>query len=280
MEKNTILKTPLLDIIFEGRNKEYGAYELRSHYNGRLTKALGITFGLGVIVFLSSFLGGFKATPAARIEINDSVTLTEITPVEPPPVIPPPQQIEQPVATTAFVTPKVVPNEEVKPDEMPPEVEQLKITQIDTKTQSGTEDFGIVPEFARKSGVVEGPKQDEEDKVFLKVEIEAEFPGGAGAWKKFVSREIERNIDELQDDGKSGSVVVMFIVDKEGNVSEVKASPCESSGITNCLGAGTKLAEIAVNAIRKGPKWKPAVQNNQNVKAYRRQLVTFQLSEE
>jgi protein TonB len=280
MEKNTILKTPLLDIIFEGRNKEYGAYELRSHYNGRLTKALGITFGLGVIVFLSSFLGGFKAAPAGRIEINDTVILEPITPVEPPPVIPPPQQIEQPVATTAYNVPKIVPNEEVKPDEMPPEITDLEKTKIANVTQEGDPFVDVVAPPVTTGGVVEGPKQDEADKVFLKVEIEAEFPGGAGAWKKFVSREIERNIDELQDDGKSGSVVVMFIVDKEGNVSEVKASPCESSGIPNCLGAGTKLAEIAVNAIRKGPKWKPALQNKEHVKAYRRQLVTFQLSED
>ncbi len=280
MEKNIILKTPLLDIIFEGRNKEYGAYELRSHYNNRLTKALGITFGLGVVIFMSSFLG--ELTPHESKQIIDPtvVVLDKVDPVEPPPVIPPPQTIAPPVATTSYVTPRIVPDEEVKPDEMPPEVEELKITQIDTKTQSGTEDLGIIPEFARKSGVVEAPKGKSEDSVFLSVEIDAQFPGGAESWRKFVTREMERNIDELQDDGRSGSVVVMFIVDKEGNVSDVKATPCESSGVPNCLGAGTKLAEIAVSAIRKGPKWKPAIQNSENVKAYRRQLVTFQLSEE
>jgi protein TonB len=50
--------------------------------------------------------------------------------------------------------------------------------------------------------------------------------------------------------------------------------------VANCLGPGTKLSEVAVNAIRRGPKWKPAVQNGRNVKAYRRQPVTFQLQEE
>jgi protein TonB len=112
------------------------------------------------------------------------------------------------------------------------------------------------------------------------VEIDAEFPGGTAGWTRYVTREIERNIDELQDEGKSGTVVVLFIVDKEGGVSEVRALSCSEAGVARCLGANTKLAEIAVNAIRRGPKWKPAVQNGRNVKAYRRQPVTFQLAEE
>jgi protein TonB len=69
-------------------------------------------------------------------------------------------------------------------------------------------------------------------------------------------------------------------VDKEGAVSEVRALPCSEAGVASCLPPNSKLAEIAVNAIKKGPKWKPAVQNGRNVKAYRRQPVTFQLAEE
>ena len=60
----------------------------------------------------------------------------------------------------------------------------------------------------------------------------------------------------------------------------MRALPCGEAGVGNCLPPNSKLAEIAVNAIRKGPKWKPAVQNGRNVKAYRRQPVTFQLAEE
>jgi protein TonB len=180
-----------------------------------------------------------------------------------------------------FTPPKVVKDEEVKEDEKPPEVEKLEDTKIGTVNQEGTKDEGIVaPPVGDKGGVVEAPKQDDEDKVFQKVEIEAEFPGGNSGWTKFVTREIERNIDELQDDGRSGTTVIQFIVDKEGQVSEVRALPCGEAGVANCLGPGTKLSEVAVNAIRRGPKWKPAVQNGRNVKAYRRQPVTFQLQEE
>jgi hypothetical protein len=110
--------------------------------------------------------------------------------------------------------------------------------------------------------------------------IDAEFPGGVSGWIRYINREIERNIDELQADGRSGTVVVRFIVDKEGGVSEVRALPCSEARVGNCLPPNSKLAEIAVNAIKKGPKWKPAVQNGRNVKAYRRQPVSFQLAEE
>jgi protein TonB len=128
--------------------------------------------------------------------------------------------------------------------------------------------------------VVEAPKVEDEDRVFQKVEIDAEFPGGTGAWTKYVSREIERNSDEIMEDGKSGTVVVLFIVDKEGAVSEVRALPCGEAGVPNCVGPGSKLAEVAVAAIKKGPKWKPAIQNGKSVKAYRRQPVTYRIEEQ
>jgi protein TonB len=199
---------------------------------------------------------------------------------EPPPP-PPPKPPEPPkVEMAKFTPPKVVKDEEVKEEEKPPEVEKLEDTKIGTSNQEGIKDEGIVAPPVDQGGVVEAPKSDDEDKVFQKVEIDAEFPGGTSAWFKYVQREIERNIDELQDDGKSGTVVVLFIVDKEGGVSDVRAMPCSEAGVAKCLGAGSKLAEVAVNAIKKGPKWKPAVQNGRNVKAYRRQPVTFKLEEE
>lgn len=73
-----------------------------------------------------------------------------------------------------------------------------------------------------------------------------------------------KELDEFTDTDY-GSCTVQFIVDKEGNVSEVQALNMK----------GTKLAEIAVNAIRKGPKWNAAIQNGRKVKAYRRQPVTL-----
>lgn len=283
MDANKILSTNLLDLVFEGRNKEYGAYELRKQYNRRLTIALTST-ALGLLlIFLTSFLISVVNDNAkGQVQVQE-VKLEDIVQEEKnePPPPPPPKPPEPPkVEMAKFTPPKVVKDEEVKEEEKPPEVEKLEDTKIGTSNQEGIKDEGIVAPPVDQGGVVEAPKADDEDKIFQKVEIDAEFPGGTSAWFKYVQREIERNIDELQDDGKSGTVVVLFIVDKEGGVSDVRAMPCSEAGVAKCLGAGSKLAEVAVNAIKKGPKWKPAVQNGRNVKAYRRQPVTFKLEEE
>jgi protein TonB len=283
MDVNKILSAELLDLVFEGRNKDYGAYELRKKYNSRLTFAIVITISLALLIFLTSFLlDELKDRNKGVVEVQE-VKLEEIQQEEPknePPPPPPPKPPDPPkVEMTKFTPPKVVKDEEVKEDEKPPEVEKLEDTKISTVSQEGIKDEGIVAPPV-DDGVVEAPVVEDEDKVFQKVEIDAEFPGGNKAWFRYVSREIERNMDELQDDGNSGTVVVLFIVDKEGGVSEVRALGCSEAGVPNCLGPSTKLAQVAVAAIKKGPKWKPAVQNGRNVKAYRRQPVTFRLEEE
>lgn len=281
MDANKILSTELIDLVFEGRNKSYGAYELRQQYNTRLRNALFITASLALLILLISFLSSLDyGNKKGKVEIKE-VQLEEIKQDEPnePPPPPPPKPPEPPkVEMAKFTPPKVVKDEEVKEDEKPPEIEKLEETKIGTVNQEGIKDEGIVAPPV-ESTVVEAPKEDDENKIFQKVEIDAEFPGGTSGWTRYVTREIERNIDELQDDGRSGTVVILFIVDKEGAVSEVRSVPCNEAGVGNCLPPSSKLAEIAVNAIKKGPKWKPAVQNGRNVKAYRRQPVTFQLSE-
>lgn len=284
MDANKILSADLIDLIFEGRNKSYGAYELRTGYNKRLRNSLFLTVALGALILLASFISSLDLGPKkGQVQIKE-VQLEEIQqeeqPEPPPP--PPPKPPEPPkVEMAKFTPPKVVKDEEVKEEEKPPEIEKLEETKIGTVNQEGIKDEGIIaPPVEDKGGVVEAPKEDDSDKVFQKVEIDAEFPGGVKGWTRYVTREIERNIDELQDDGRSGTVVVLFIVDKEGAVSEVRALPCSEAGVGNCLPPNSKLAEIAISAIKKGPKWKPAIQNGRQVKAYRRQPVTFQLAEE
>lgn len=279
MEANNILTSDLLDVVFEGRNKAYGAYELRRQYNSRLSVALLITVGMGVLIFLSSFL--MKQDDKPLKPVIKEVTLSDfdipdqpLQPAEPPKPKPQPQ-----VKTETYVTPLITPDAQVKQDEMPPEMDQLNDAMIGTETHDGVKDDGaLVKPVDNVQQVVTTPVVDD-GKALTRVEIDAEFPGGLNAWSRYISKEISRNIDELQEEGKSGTVVVQFVVDREGAVSEVSILPCDpASG--KCVGKETKLAEIAVSAIRRGPKWKPAMQNGRNVKAYRRQPITFILREE
>lgn len=275
MDVSKIPGASILDIIFEGRNKSYGAYELRSKYNKRLTTALIITASLALFIVLASLLGEkLEGTKKAVVIDAKDVELTNVQeekPIEPPPP-PPPKPPDPPkIEMAKFTPPKVVKDEEVKPEEEMKEIEELKEATISTVNQEGVKDLGIVaPPVEDKGGVVAAPVEDDNDKVFQKVEIEAKFPGGDKAWSKYISREINRYIDELQDAGKAGTCVVQFIVDREGNISEVEALTMK----------GTKLAEICVNAIKRGPKWTPAEQNGRKVKAYRKQPVTFQIAEQ
>ncbi|MEO8109515.1 MAG: energy transducer TonB [Ginsengibacter sp.] len=270
MEANQILKADLLDIIFEGRNKEYGAYDLRKTYNRRITIALVTTVVIIALIFIVSVIMDNLSAKDNAIEMKvKDLTLEKIQPNEPPPPPPPPPPKlppPPPIATIAFTPPKVVKDEEViKP---PPEVKQIEEAKVDVKTVEGTKDLGIVAPPVEDKGtqVVAAPveKKEDEDKVFTKVEIEAQFPGGASAWTKYVTRAISSNIDEFTE-SDFGTCVVKFIVSKDGSISNVEATTMK----------GTKLAEIATNSIRKGPKWTPAQQNGRMVNAYRLQPVTL-----
>ncbi len=145
----------------------------------------------------------------------EMTNIEEEKPLEPPPP-PPPKPPDPPkIEMAKFTPPKVVKDEEVKPEEEMKEIEELKDATISTVNQEGQKDLGIVaPPVEDKGGVVAAPKEDDDDKVFQKVEIEAKFPGGESAWSKYISREINRYIDELQEAGKAGTCVVQFIVDK------------------------------------------------------------------
>ena len=271
MEAKQILKSDLLDILFEGRNKEYGAYDLRKTYNKRITKALIATIVLILLMLIGSAIyNKLQSSEKLKQLKTTETTLQQIKPDEPPPPPPPPPPKlppPPPVATIQFTPPKVVKDEEViKP---PPEIKEIEKAKVDVKTVEGTKDLGIVAPPSDETGtqVVAAPveKKEDPDKVFTKVEIEATFPGGAQAWTRYVTRAISAQLDEFTD-ADYGTCVVRFIVDKTGKVSDVQATTMK----------GTKLAEIAVNAIRKGPNWTPAQQNGRYVNAYRLQPVTLQ----
>ncbi|HEV2479139.1 MAG TPA: TonB family protein [Puia sp.] len=274
METNKILDADILDLLFDGRNKEYGAYDLRRHYNGRLGRAIAVTSGL--VVVLCSFTlvrghGKVVAAPAVTDVVMEAVAEKTPPPVVPPPVVPKPQ----PVATIRFVTTRIVPNDQVKPDEVPPENKDLDNVKISTATKDGALDDGLAPGPASDGvdkGIVEKPKTDagDDDRVFRSVEIESQYPGGKEAWARFLNKNLHFN-DEAVEAGIQGTVLVQFIVDKEGNVSDVEAVSGPTEG---------GLREEAVRVIKKSGKWTPAIQNGRVVKSYKRQPVIFQIADQ
>ncbi|HEY6978395.1 MAG TPA: energy transducer TonB [Chitinophagaceae bacterium] len=275
MEQNKILSADILDIIFEGRNKEYGAYDLRKTYQRRLLIAVGAMVAICLIIFLVTILSSFVAPKKQTQILVQDVQLANVQeekkPEPPPP--PPPKQEPPKVEITKFTPPKIVKDEEVKPEEKPPEQEKLEDTKIGTINQEGEKTDVVAPPVEQSTGQVEAPKAQEEDydKEFKTVQIEAKFPGGAGAWQKYLERNLNSNVP-VDNGAPPGNytVIVSFLVDKSGNISEVQA--------LNDPGYGT--ATEAVRVIKKGPAWTPAVQNGRNVIYRQKQSITFQVSEQ
>ncbi|MFT3827063.1 MAG: TonB family protein [Chitinophagaceae bacterium] len=274
MENSAILTADILDIVFDGRNKEYGAYDLRRTYNKRLRLSIAVMLSVILLFSVVQLLASRKSSkalpdiPVADTHLAD-IKLPEEKPVEPPPVkqLPPPQQVEM----KQFTPPKIVDDKDVKDEEKPPVVDELEDTKIGTTNQEGLKDDGVVapPVTDAGNGIAVAPKKEEEDwdKTFTKVEIESSYPGGMSAWARFLNKNLSNNYpQEAIDNEIQGTVVIQFIVDKEGVVSDVEA-----------ISGPAELREAAIKVIRKSGKWNPAEQNGRKVKSYKKQPIVFQL---
>ena len=274
MEANKILNADILDIIFEGRNKEYGAYNLRKTYNSRIIKAL-IATGIVLLVLVVGTVFANKignSKDALNVEDTQMAEVKKDEPPPPPPTPPPPTPPPPPeIKQIQFTPPKIVKDAEVKKDEVIKDLEPEAA--ISTKTVESTNTNQVVQAPVEDKGtqVVEAPKVVEEDKVFTKVEIEAEYPGGQGAWQNYLRKNLNGQV-ATDNSAPPGTyrVVVKFIVAKDGTISDV----------TPETSMGYGMEQEAIRVIKKGPKWTPAQQNGNIVKAYRSQPIVFQVSEE
>lgn len=279
MEANKILKSDLLDILFDKRNKEYGAYQLRKGYNMRLLRSLAGVAAITGSMFVASYIvkntgGGGHSQTLAVVDVQLE-EVREEKKVEPPPP-PPPEAVMQKIEITRFTPPKIVKDNEVRDEEKPPELEKLEETRIGTINQEGVKDEGVVapPVSDAGKGIVGAParNRDETDynQTFTKVEIESQYPGGAAAWLRYLNKTFRYPEDAINKEVQ-GMVTVQFIVDKDGNVSDVEAvSGPETGG----------LREEAMRVIRQSGKWIPAIQNGRQVKSYKKQPVIFKLEQQ
>jgi protein TonB len=280
MEISKILSADLNDIVFDGRNKLYGAYNLRKTYPRRLEEALLITVALSMAIIGVPRL--FVKSPLSETQLLvKDVSLEDLKQPEekkaelPPPPPPPKQEIPK-VEISKFTPPIIVKDAQVKEDDEIKEVSKLADTKIGTINQEGAKDEGVVtapPVEVRGTAVIAAPKEQAEDydKVYTVVEIPAEFPGGKEAWQKYLERNLNSTLP-VDNGAPAGRYVVTlsFIVDKNGSISNVQAE--------NDPGYGTR--EEAIRVVKKGPNWKPAVQNGRNVTYRHIQNIVFVVAEQ
>ncbi len=273
MEKKNILTADFLDLLFEGRNKDYGAYELRKTYNRRISYALAGTTLVCLLFVAGSIWANAKKGKTSTLLITTEVELQNIKKDEPKPEMPKPEPIpEKKIATTQYVVPQIVRDEDVKPEDELKEITQLEDTRIGTVNQEGEKGVDIVTPPVETHGVgpAVAPKQEEDyDKLFFTVQQAAEYPGGMEAWRKFLERNLNRDLPtENGAPAADYTVIVSFVVDKEGKISDVKAE--------NDPGYGTK--DEALRVIKKATNWKPAEQNGRKVIYRHKQAITFRVS--
>ncbi|CAA9203529.1 energy transducer TonB [Flavobacterium bizetiae] len=265
--KLDIIKNQWLDIVFEGRNKIYGAYELRKSNNKTTVRALiigSIIFSLAVAAPLIASL-----LPESEEEVvnNDIKIATvklppkkeEIKPNQPPPP-PPPPKVDQ----VKFVKPVVAKANEVTED--PPKIVDLKDKKVGNETIKGDPDAVLtVDEPVGKGPVTEIIQEDNTVYNTAGIEVKPDFPGGIEKFYKFVGN----NYKTPEEEGLKGKVYVTFVVEKDGSLTDIK--------VLRDIGYGTGAEAIRV--LKKCPKWTPGEQNGKKVRVLYSLPITIQSAE-
>ena len=271
------------DLIFEGRNKSYGAYELRSTSVARHNKSVLFTL-LGAILIVG-LVWGYATVQniIAERSINEGGeqenVMVEMATEEPEPE-PEQQKLEQPepevlpeeVLKTVKVTElRIVEDKEVKKeDEIKTKDELQEETAAfgQTTNKEGTEDRNVTKEA--KDVVVVEQKEDkpkvEPEKIFNSVEQMPEFPGGHAALLKYLNSHIQYP-PQAAENGKEGKVTVQFVVEKDGHVGEVRV----------IRSVDKDLDREAVRVCKTLPKFTPGRQNGQPARVWFTLPVVFKL---
>lgn len=266
--KLDIFKLQWLDVVFSDRNKAYGAYQLRKDNSRTTSRALLIGSVLFILAvsspLIAKYISGF--IPEAKEDlIETEVVLQPPPPVDEttPPPPPPPEPPRPKVSTVKFPPLVVVPKEEVV--EEPPTVEEIKVADPGQKTIEGDP----TAEAIIDAPVGEAPKEaavtEDTNQIFTSVEVLPAFPGGDKAWEKFV-RGYQYPAQAVEN-GVSGRVVVSFVVEKDGSLTDVK--------VVRDPGMGT--GDAALKLFKKSPKWTPGIQNSRPVRVAYTQTIALNL---
>ncbi|MBC5838567.1 energy transducer TonB [Flavobacterium muglaense] len=266
--KLDILKNQWVDIVFEGRNKVYGAYELRKSNSKTTTKALiigAILFSVAVAAPLIADM--LPSGDDASMDTDIKITTIKLPPkkkeepklnVPPPP--PPPPKVDQ----VKFVKPVVAKAEEVT--EEPPKIVEIKDKKIGAETIKGDPDavLTVAPVGNGPTKVVEAP-DDNQIYNTAGIEVKPEFPGGMDKFYKFVGN----NYRAPEEEGLKGKVYVTFVVEKDGSLTDIK--------VLRDIGYGT--GKEAIRVLNKCPRWNPGVQNGKPVRVLYSLPITIQTAD-
>ena len=254
MTNKEILQASLLDIIFENRNKAYGAYALRNEYDMRLIKAL--VTGLGVVLILILF-NYFRTEKAATVISPNEKEGHKIVSVTIEPEKQPEPEKEKPIdkpkaAQIDLQTPKIVPDNKVKePLQDNKDADDKIISNVNTSGPPDVKPFVATPGESGDGGGKKADPEPEEATPPVKIyQRDPRFPGGFEALSEFLRKNLS-SPEELEV-GEKRIVKVRFIVGKDGTITD----------ITVLESPGRDFDKEVSRVVRRMPKWEPAIQND------------------
>lgn len=274
MSKIDLFDKQWIDLVFEGKNESYGAYELRKKTGGRNLKAfiamvLGIIAIVAIILLKNTIQEAILANSSHDEELEMAVLVEEKVEAEVErnePVVFEQQEVVELVASSEkFTAPEIT-------DEVPPEEVmrgQDDLAQTNTKigvyqVEGNDEEAGEVLK-AQQVVVTEQPKE-EETKIFEVVEQMPSFPGGDAALMAFLNKNIKYPV-VAEENGIQGRVIATFVVERDGSITDVKV----------VKSVDPSLDKEAVRVLKSMPKWIPGKQNGSAVRVKYTVPVTFRL---
>lgn len=253
------------ETVFENRNKEYGAYQIRRDYDKRILLVfLGVTVGIGALWGASNLFKPLEQRKDPKLVTENIVELFKEEEIL---EIPEPEKIEQPaVESMADITAFRVPRPEDDP------INEPELGPIDPEKNIGLENQkgegksiwdepGIIPQGTGGGGKIEIKVPD--NKIHETVDEAALFPGGIPALRQFIAD----NIDLSMIDGSS-KISLKFVVDTNGEISSVI--------VTRNSGDCESCEKAAIKVVKSMPKWTPGKVNGEPVKSYYRLPINIQ----
>lgn len=276
MSKIDLISSDWVDLVFEGRNKAYGAYRLRKSTTKRNVLAMVAVVILLIVAFIILTVKNFVDEQRAKVAMTQVAELTNYDqPKKKAEVkqkkveVEPERVVERVKSSIKFTAPVIKKDEEVKPDEELKTQDEL----MSTKTAIGTFDVkgnddanGEILKAKEVIAEPEPPKHEEENKVFDIVEQQPLFPGGPAALMKYLSENTKYPV-VAQENGVQGRVTVQFVVEKDGSISDVHV----------LRGVDPSLDKEAVRVVKSMPRWTPGKQNGITVRVNYRVPVLFRL---
>ena len=281
MAKIDLYDPKWVDMVFAGKNKEYGAYQLRKGTSGRNIKSLLI------LVIAAALVVGFLAWKVieqkqaeeqqAYMEAMELAKLQQQAKKEEKkkeqvkPKIEPKKEIPVARETQKFTAPVIKKDELVKEENQVKQMDQLDAkVAVGTKDEEGVKDRTV--EAVRSDIAVAAPppppapKPEVSNKVFDVVEEMPSFPGGQAALMSFLSSNIKYPV-VAQENGVQGRVIVGFVVERDGSITDVKVM----------RSVDPSLDREAQRVVRAMPRWKPGKQNGSAVRVKYTVPVVFRL---